>query len=243
MGVEPKGGEGLVDFPSELDGRPVYLCWKLGEPEIQFWHEVDAGFAGTSAVDRRFGRGRRPRQCGILGLIADWQSNLLAIVSERRVRAAISARCSTLAATVCAGSAVGASRIACSGRFRVGARESFLRVACAGAAEAALQLGRGSLKSHSSGFVIDRHGSPRGPFETRWNGCLTVRLGSAGQGQVLPPRRQGGDAVGFSLSEGRDMGSALDVSVGVVGYLALFAGVGLAFVFVNLLLGRFLAAE
>ncbi|MGH7640153.1 MAG: DUF2203 domain-containing protein, partial [Candidatus Dormibacteria bacterium] len=36
---------GLVDFPSVRDGREVYLCWRLGEPEIGFWHGVDEGFA------------------------------------------------------------------------------------------------------------------------------------------------------------------------------------------------------
>jgi hypothetical protein len=37
---------GLVDFPHELDGRIVYLCWKPDEDEIGWWHEVDTGFAG-----------------------------------------------------------------------------------------------------------------------------------------------------------------------------------------------------
>lgn len=47
LGIEFKGFElGLVDFPGEIDGRPVCLCWKLGEPSVQFWHEVDAGYAG-----------------------------------------------------------------------------------------------------------------------------------------------------------------------------------------------------
>jgi hypothetical protein len=47
LGVRVKGFDvGLVDFPSEIDGRIVYLCWKLGEPSVQFWHEIDAGFAG-----------------------------------------------------------------------------------------------------------------------------------------------------------------------------------------------------
>ena len=41
---------GLVDFPSEMDGRPVLLCWRLGEPSVQFWHEVDAGFAGRQPL-------------------------------------------------------------------------------------------------------------------------------------------------------------------------------------------------
>lgn len=41
---------GLVDFPSLLDGRVVYLCWKLGEPEIRHWHELDAGFSGRQPL-------------------------------------------------------------------------------------------------------------------------------------------------------------------------------------------------
>ena len=51
LGVEPKSAmDGLVDFPSLLEGRVVYLCWKLGEPEIHHWHEVDAGFAGRQSI-------------------------------------------------------------------------------------------------------------------------------------------------------------------------------------------------
>jgi hypothetical protein len=41
---------GLVDFPCLMDGREVYLCWRQGEPEIAFWHEVDAGFAGRQKL-------------------------------------------------------------------------------------------------------------------------------------------------------------------------------------------------
>jgi hypothetical protein len=37
---------GLVDFPSEREGRPVYLCWRLGEPAVAWWHPLDTGFAG-----------------------------------------------------------------------------------------------------------------------------------------------------------------------------------------------------
>jgi len=51
LGVEPKNGpEGLVDFPAVLDGRPVYLCWKLGEPEVLHWHDLDAGFRGRQPL-------------------------------------------------------------------------------------------------------------------------------------------------------------------------------------------------
>ncbi len=45
-----KSAEGLVDFPSQMDGRLVYLCWKLGEPEILHWHDIDAGFGGRQPL-------------------------------------------------------------------------------------------------------------------------------------------------------------------------------------------------
>ncbi len=41
---------GLVDFPGEIDGRPVYLCWRLGEAAIEHWHEIDAGFSGRQPL-------------------------------------------------------------------------------------------------------------------------------------------------------------------------------------------------
>ncbi|HVA46345.1 MAG TPA: DUF2203 domain-containing protein [Pirellulales bacterium] len=51
LGVEPKNGpEGLIDFPAVMDGRPVYLCWKLGEPEVLHWHDLDAGFRGRQPL-------------------------------------------------------------------------------------------------------------------------------------------------------------------------------------------------
>jgi hypothetical protein len=37
---------GLVDFPALRDGHEVYLCWLVSEPDIGFWHELDAGYAG-----------------------------------------------------------------------------------------------------------------------------------------------------------------------------------------------------
>lgn len=37
---------GLIDFRHLKDGKEVYLCWKLGEPEVSHWHELNAGFAG-----------------------------------------------------------------------------------------------------------------------------------------------------------------------------------------------------
>ena len=51
LGVEPKSGtEGLVDFPALLDGRKVYLCWKLGESRVLFWHDLEAGFVGRQPL-------------------------------------------------------------------------------------------------------------------------------------------------------------------------------------------------
>jgi hypothetical protein len=45
---------GLIDFPTLFRGREVFLCWKLGEPAIAFWHGVDEGFAGRKAIDQDF---------------------------------------------------------------------------------------------------------------------------------------------------------------------------------------------
>ncbi|TWT33301.1 DUF2203 domain-containing protein [Blastopirellula retiformator] len=51
LGVEPKSGpEGLVDFPAVINGRSVFLCWKLGEPTVSHWHDMDAGFAGRQPI-------------------------------------------------------------------------------------------------------------------------------------------------------------------------------------------------
>ena len=41
---------GLVDFPTLWQGREVYLCWLIGESSIQFWHEINAGFAGRQPL-------------------------------------------------------------------------------------------------------------------------------------------------------------------------------------------------
>lgn len=51
LGVEVKGVvEGLVDFHSWCEGEHVVLCWKLGEPEISFFHTIDDGFAGRRPI-------------------------------------------------------------------------------------------------------------------------------------------------------------------------------------------------
>ena len=46
LGVEVKAADGLVDFRSKLHGRTVLLCWRYGEERVEFFHELDAGFAG-----------------------------------------------------------------------------------------------------------------------------------------------------------------------------------------------------
>lgn len=51
LGVEIKDlGMGLVDFPALRDGRVVYLCWMVDEPQIDFWHELDTGIAGREPL-------------------------------------------------------------------------------------------------------------------------------------------------------------------------------------------------
>ena len=39
-------GTGLIDFPALVNGRQVCLCWRLGEDEVGWWHELSAGFSG-----------------------------------------------------------------------------------------------------------------------------------------------------------------------------------------------------
>jgi hypothetical protein len=41
---------GLIDFRCLRDGREIYLCWKLGEPAVGHWHELDAGFSGRQKL-------------------------------------------------------------------------------------------------------------------------------------------------------------------------------------------------
>jgi hypothetical protein len=51
LGVELKDYfTGLIDFPCWMNGHEVYLCWRLGEPEVAHWHEIDAGFAGRQKL-------------------------------------------------------------------------------------------------------------------------------------------------------------------------------------------------
>jgi hypothetical protein len=50
---------GLLDFPCEVDGRTVLLCWKLGEKTITHWHGVSEGFAGRKPIDERIAKAKR----------------------------------------------------------------------------------------------------------------------------------------------------------------------------------------
>ncbi len=43
--------QGLVDFPCVIEGREAFLCWKLGEKRISWWHGIEEGFAGRKPID------------------------------------------------------------------------------------------------------------------------------------------------------------------------------------------------
>lgn len=46
--------QGLVDFPTLFQGEEVYLCWRMDEADIRFWHGVHEGFAGRKTIDKHF---------------------------------------------------------------------------------------------------------------------------------------------------------------------------------------------
>jgi hypothetical protein len=51
MGVLPKDLDvGLVDFPARIEGKEGYLCWKVGEDRIRFWHGITEGFSGRKPL-------------------------------------------------------------------------------------------------------------------------------------------------------------------------------------------------
>lgn len=55
LGIQVKDLDvGLLDFPSLYKGREVLLCWRMGEPGIGHWHDVEGGFRGRRRVDRDF---------------------------------------------------------------------------------------------------------------------------------------------------------------------------------------------
>ena len=51
LGIQMKDeATGLIDFPSRMGDRPILLCWRLGEPDVGFWHDVDAGYASRQPL-------------------------------------------------------------------------------------------------------------------------------------------------------------------------------------------------
>jgi hypothetical protein len=60
IGVQVKDLEiGLLDFPCEVEGHTVLLCWKMGEQSITHWHTPEEGFAGRKVIDERIARSKR----------------------------------------------------------------------------------------------------------------------------------------------------------------------------------------
>ncbi|HYL68848.1 MAG TPA: DUF2203 domain-containing protein [Candidatus Limnocylindria bacterium] len=53
---------GLLDFPARINDEEVYLCWRLGEARIRFYHRQDEGFAGRKPIDPRDADYRDPIQ-------------------------------------------------------------------------------------------------------------------------------------------------------------------------------------
>jgi len=64
IGVQVKDLDtGLLDFPCQINGEIVLLCWKLGEGRIDYWHTVESGFRGRQPIDERFGskKAKKPK--------------------------------------------------------------------------------------------------------------------------------------------------------------------------------------
>jgi hypothetical protein len=60
IGVQVKDLDiGLLDFPCEVEGQIILLCWKLGEKSITHWHGTNEGFAGRKPIDERIARGKK----------------------------------------------------------------------------------------------------------------------------------------------------------------------------------------
>jgi hypothetical protein len=60
IGVQVKDLDiGLLDFPCEVEGQIILLCWKLGETAITHWHGTQEGFAGRKMIDERISRGKK----------------------------------------------------------------------------------------------------------------------------------------------------------------------------------------
>jgi hypothetical protein len=60
IGVQVKDlSIGLLDFPCEVDGQTILLCWKLGEEAITHWHGMQEGFAGRKPIDQRIAKAKK----------------------------------------------------------------------------------------------------------------------------------------------------------------------------------------
>jgi hypothetical protein len=60
IGVQVKDLDiGLLDFPCEVDGQTILLCWKMGEEAITHWHGTQEGFAGRKPIDQRIAKAKR----------------------------------------------------------------------------------------------------------------------------------------------------------------------------------------
>jgi hypothetical protein len=60
IGVQVKDlSIGLLDFPCEVEGQVILLCWKLGEKAITHWHGVQEGFAGRKPIDQRIAKAKK----------------------------------------------------------------------------------------------------------------------------------------------------------------------------------------
>ena len=53
--------EGLLDFPCQMGGELVLLCWKVGEPGISHWHSLEEDFSSRKPLDARFDKTERER--------------------------------------------------------------------------------------------------------------------------------------------------------------------------------------
>ena len=53
---------GLLDFPCQVEGEIILLCWKLGEEKITHWHGASEGFAGRKPIDDRISRAGKKRK-------------------------------------------------------------------------------------------------------------------------------------------------------------------------------------
>ncbi|HEY1676768.1 MAG TPA: DUF2203 domain-containing protein [Candidatus Sulfotelmatobacter sp.] len=60
IGVQVKDIDmGLLDFPCEVEGQTILLCWRLGEQSITHWHGTQEGFAGRKPIDERIAKAKR----------------------------------------------------------------------------------------------------------------------------------------------------------------------------------------